>query len=58
MSKHLDSKPLYGYIVGEVSRIRLLTTTIKEYSIKLRDEIDPKPGQFAMVWIPRVERYH
>jgi dihydroorotate dehydrogenase electron transfer subunit len=54
MGEHLDSKPLYGYVVGEVSRVRRLNTAVKEYFIKVSDEIDPEPGQFAMVWMPGV----
>ncbi|MCL7383345.1 MAG: dihydroorotate dehydrogenase electron transfer subunit [Thaumarchaeota archaeon] len=42
------------YILGEVYSIRQLTPSIKEYTIKLEEEINPNPGQFAMLWIPDI----
>jgi len=42
------------YIVGEVCRIRQLTPTIKEYTMELKEEINPYPGQFTMLWIPNI----
>jgi dihydroorotate dehydrogenase electron transfer subunit len=43
-----------SYITGIVKRIRGLTKNIKEYEIILEDHVEPEPGQFAMLWIPRV----
>lgn len=42
------------YVVGEVRKVWRLTRTIKEYTIILKEDIDPAPGQFAMIWIPGV----
>ncbi|HDD42217.1 MAG TPA: dihydroorotate dehydrogenase electron transfer subunit [Nitrososphaeria archaeon] len=42
------------YIGGKIAGIRSLTRSIREYSITLDRSIDPTPGQFAMLWIPRV----
>jgi len=43
-----------SYITGVIERIKGLTKSIKEYEILLEDRIKPEPGQFAMLWIPRV----
>ncbi len=43
-----------SYILGKVTEVRSLTSDIKEYSIALDDVLSPKPGQFAMLWIPRI----
>lgn len=42
------------YIRGRITGIRSLTNSAKEYSITLAESVDPAPGQFAMLWIPRV----
>jgi dihydroorotate dehydrogenase electron transfer subunit len=42
------------YITGVIEGIRGLTKSIKEYEILLEDRVEPEPGQFAMLWIPRV----
>lgn len=47
-------KPSSRYVIGEVYEIRQLTQTIKEYDVKLKEDIEPMPGQFAMLWIPRI----
>ncbi len=43
-----------SYRVGKITNIRSPTNSIKEYEIILEDPIEPEPGQFAMLWIPRV----
>jgi dihydroorotate dehydrogenase electron transfer subunit len=43
-----------SYITGVIERIRNLTKSIKEYEIFLEDCIKPEPGQFVMLWIPRI----
>jgi len=42
------------YIRGVVEEVRKLAEGIKEYLVKLEREVSPVPGQFAMLWIPRV----
>ncbi len=42
------------YVIGEVYEIRQLTQTIREYNARLKEDMEPVPGQFAMLWIPRV----
>ncbi|MEM3819310.1 MAG: dihydroorotate dehydrogenase electron transfer subunit [Nitrososphaerota archaeon] len=42
------------YIIGEVHKVRRLTQKVREYIIVLKEEIDPDPGQFAMLWVPGV----
>ena len=43
-----------SYVSGKVTEIRRLTEDIKEYAITLDEIPSPKPGQFTMLWIPRV----
>lgn len=43
-----------NYIMGVIERIRGLTKSIKEYELVLESRVEPEPGQFAMLWIPRV----
>lgn len=43
-----------AYIGGKIAEIRSLTRSIKEYSITLDRKMEPTPGQFTMLWIPRV----
>lgn len=42
------------YMRGKIAETRSLTRSIKEYSIILDRRINLIPGQFAMLWIPRV----
>ena len=42
------------YIRGVVEEVRKLAENIKEYLVKLEREVSPVPGQFAMLWMPRV----
>jgi len=43
-----------SYIRGTVREVRSLAKGIREYSIELDSRISPSPGQFAMLWIPRI----
>ncbi|MEM0262591.1 MAG: hypothetical protein QXN17_08080 [Nitrososphaerota archaeon] len=42
------------YIPATIIEINQLTENIREYCVKLDKSIDPEPGQFAMIWIPKV----
>jgi len=42
------------YKNGIILTIDKLTENIKEYTIKLSKPLDAKPGQFIMLWIPRI----
>jgi len=43
-----------SYTIGRITSIRTLTQNVKEYTINLEREISAKPGQFAMLWVPRI----
>jgi dihydroorotate dehydrogenase electron transfer subunit len=43
-----------SYMAGVIERIRSLVKNIKEYAVILEDRVEPEPGQFTMLWIPRI----
>lgn len=47
-----DTSP--AYVEGKIVAKRSLTPSIKEFDVRAAGLVPPMPGQFAMLWIPRV----